>query len=43
MTVKKDKVLDQQLEKQLKAELIVKSSLKYTVLCFYIPKKERFL
>ena len=39
MTVKEDKVLNQQLDEQLKAELIVKSSLQYMVLYFYIIKK----
>ena len=40
MTVKEDKVLNQQLDEQLKAELIVKSSLQYVVLYFYITKKD---
>ena len=31
------------MEEQLKIELIVESSLRYAVLCFYIPKKDRFL
>ena len=42
MTVKKDKVLNQWLEEQLKAELIVESSSRYVVLCFYISKKDGF-
>ena len=43
MIVKKDKVLNQQQKEQLKVRLIVKSSSKYAVLCFYIPKKNRSL
>ena len=43
MTVKKDEVLNQQLKKQLKTGLIVESSLRYVVYCFYIPKKYRSL
>ena len=43
MIVKEDKVLNQWLEEQLKIELIVESSLRYVALCFYIPKKDRFL
>ena len=39
MIVKKDKSLNQWLEEQLKAGLMVESSLRYTVLYFYIPKK----
>jgi len=35
--VKKDKVLNQWLEEQLKIELIVESSSIYTALYFYIP------
>jgi len=31
------------LDKKLKAELIVESSSRYTVPCFYIPKKDGFL
>ena len=41
--VKKDKVLNQWLKKQLKAELIVESSLRYIALYFYIPKKNKSL
>ena len=41
--VKEDKVLNQWLKKQLKAELIVESSLRYIALYFYIPKKNRSL
>ena len=43
MIVKKDKVLNQWLEKQLKTGLIVKSSSKYVAPYFYIPKKDRSL
>ena len=38
--IKKDKALNQQLDKQLKAELIVKSSSRYMTPCFYILKKD---
>ena len=41
--IKEEEVLNQWLDKQLKAELIVESKLRYTVLCFYIPKKDRSL
>ena len=40
MRVKKEEALNQWLDKQLKAELIVKSSLRYVVLFFYIPKNK---
>ena len=40
MTIKEDKVLNQWLDEQLKAELIVKSSSWYIELCFYILKKD---
>ena len=43
MTVKENKVLNQWLEEQLKARLIVKSSSWYVTSCFYIPKKNRLL
>ena len=43
MTIKEDRVQNQWLEEQLKAELIVESSSRYTVPCFYIPKKDRSL
>jgi len=39
MTIKEDKVLNQWLDEQLRAELIVESSLQYVVPCFYIPKE----
>ena len=43
MTIKEDKALNQWLDKQLKAGLIVESSSRYTVLCFYILEKDRLL
>ena len=43
MTVKKEEALNQQLNKQLKARLIVESKSRYTILCFNIPKKDRSL
>ena len=43
ITIKEDRALNQQLEEQLKAGLIVEPSSRYTVLCFYIPKKDRSL
>jgi len=39
MTLKEEEALNQWLNKQLKAGLIVKSKSRYAVLCFYIPKK----
>ena len=43
MTIKNDEALNQWLDEQLKAELIVKSSSWYIALCFYILKKDRSL
>ena len=43
ITLKEEEVLNQQLDKQLKAGLIVESKSRYTALCFYIPKKDRLL
>jgi len=40
MTLKKEEALDQWLDKQLKARLIVESKSRYVTLCFYIPKKD---
>ena len=40
MTLKEEKALNQWLDKQLKAGLIVESKSRYAVLCFYIPKKD---
>jgi len=39
MTLKEEEVLNQWLDEQLKAGLIVESKLRYAALCFYIPKK----
>jgi len=41
--VKKEEALNQWLDKQFKAELIIESSSRYAALCFYIPKKDRSL
>jgi len=44
LTVKEDKALNQWLEEQLRIELTVESSLRYTTPCFYIPKEiNRFI
>ena len=43
ITVKKDKALNQQLNKQLKTKLIIKLSSRYVVLYFYISKKDKLL
>ena len=43
ITIKKDEVLNQWLDKQFKVGLIVKSSSRYVIPCFYIPKKKRSL
>ena len=40
MILKKEKVLNQWLDKQLKAGLIMESKSRYMVLCFYILKKD---
>ena len=40
MTLKKKEMLNQQLDEQLKAGLIVESKLRYTVPCLYISKKD---
>ena len=39
MTLKEEEALNQWLDKQLKARLIVESKSRYTAPCFYIPKK----
>ena len=39
ITLKEEEALNQQLDKQLKAELIVESKSRYAAPCFYIPKK----
>ena len=43
MTFKEEEVLNQWLDKQLKADLIVESKSRYVAPCFYIPKKDRSL
>jgi len=43
MTLKEEKVLNQWLEEQLKAGLIVESKSRYATSCFYIPKKDSLL
>ena len=43
ITFKKEKVLNQQLDEQLKVGLIVESKSRYMVPCFYIPKKDSSL
>ena len=40
MTLKEEEVLNQWLDEQLKAGLIVESKSQYTAPCFYIPKKD---
>ena len=39
MTLKEEEALNQWLDEQLKAGLIVESKSRYVALCFYIPKK----
>ena len=43
MTLKKEEALNQWLNKQLKAELVVESKSQYAAPCFYIPKKDSLL
>ena len=43
MTLKEEEALNQWLEEQLKAGLIVESKSWYAAPCFYIPKKDRSL
>ena len=40
MTIKEEEALNQWLNEQLKAGLIVESKSQYTASCFYIPKKD---
>ena len=40
ITLKEEEVLNQWLDEQLKARLIVESKSKYVAPCFYIPKKD---
>jgi len=43
MTIKEEEALNQQLDEQLKAGLIVESKSRYAAPCFYIPKKDGLL
>ena len=43
MTLKEEETLSQQLDKQLKAGLIVESNSRYAAPYFFIPKKDRTL
>ena len=43
MTLKKEEALNQWLDEQLKAGLIIESKSRYVVPCFYIPKKDSSL
>jgi len=43
MTLKEGEALNQWLDEQLKAGLIVESKSRYAAPCFYIPKKDRSL
>ena len=43
MTLKKEEALNQWLDEQLKARLIVELKSRYTAPCFYIPKKDSSL
>jgi len=43
MTLKKEEALNQWLNEQLKARLIMESKSRYPVPCFYIPKKDSSL
>ena len=43
ITLKEKEALNQWLDKQLKAGLIVESKSRYVALCFYIPKKDSSL
>ena len=43
ITLKEEKALNQWLDEQLKAGLIVESKSRYAVSCFYIPKKDSSL
>ena len=40
ITIKEEESLNQQLDEQLKAGLIVESKSRYMALCFYISKKD---
>ena len=41
--LKEEEALNQQLDEQLKARLIMESKSRYMALCFYIAKKDRLL
>ena len=43
MTIKEEEVLNQWLDEQLKAGLIVESKSRYAAPCFYIPKRDSSL
>ena len=43
MILKEEEALNQWLDEQLKARLIVESKSRYAVPCFYIPKKDSLL
>ena len=43
ITLKEEETLNQWLDEQLKAGLIVKSKSQYVASCFYIPKKDSLL
>ena len=43
ITLKEEEALNQWLDEQLKAGLIVESKLQYAAPCFYIPKKDSLL
>jgi len=43
MILKEEEALNQWLDEQLKAGLIVESKLRYAAPCFYIPKKDSLL
>jgi len=43
MILKEEEALNQWLDEQLKAGLIVELKLRYAVPCFYIPKKDSLL
>jgi len=43
MTLKEEEALNQWLDKQLKARLIVESKSRYVAPCFYIPKEDSLL
>ena len=43
ITLKEEEALNQWLDEQLKAGLIMESKSRYVALCFYIPKKDSSL